>query len=200
MPTATELVNDALVLIRGGSIQDLWTSTEEEADIARRVLRRVRRTVFSYHGWNCLLRQATLAKDSNTPLFTYNAKYRLPSDCLRAWMINGELIYGNRFSRMGDFVYTLDTYETVELLYVQDTDDLSRMSPHLEEVFVMRLAQQISMGVTGKKNIKRISKQEFDEALYTAMYLDSTEGTPEAQVGRNDWLEARLGGDPTFSG
>ena len=79
MPSVVDICNNALIDLGASAISSL-TEDSKAARLCNQRFDSIRDTVFRFHPWNCLVKRASLAADTDTPAFEYSYQYTLPTD------------------------------------------------------------------------------------------------------------------------
>jgi hypothetical protein len=201
MTSAVDIANYALNSLGASNI----TSLSENSKPARIVNQRyesVRDSVFRGHPWNCLIRRAELARETNTPLFGYAYQYALPSDpyCLRVLQFsNGSMTYpyDNIRSNNNTPAFIIEGRKlltddgTAKIKYVARVTDPQQYDAGLIEVLASRLAYEIAYAITGSTTVRQIAAADYERKLKDATFQDATEGAPE-RIEASDFIEARF--------
>jgi len=201
MASTVDIANFALNTLGATNI----TALDENSKPARIINQRyesVRDTVFRAHPWNCLLRRAELARESDIPAFGYAYQYALPTDpyCLRVTeFTNGTLSYpqDNMFNNSGGPVFVIEgrkllTDEAIaKIKYVSRVTDPQQYDANLIEALAARLAMEIAYAVTGSTTMVQVTASLYEEKLKEARFVDGTEGAPQ-KLEASDFIEARF--------
>lgn len=89
--SATEqLWNESLGLLGQYEVTEGQTSTQQYI-LCNRFYVSARNEVLALHPWNEAITQALVLQDATAPLFEFNYKYALPTDCLRVLSIDEDI-------------------------------------------------------------------------------------------------------------
>lgn len=201
MTSTVDIANYALNIIGASNISAL----DENSKAARLVNQRyegVRDAVFRSHPWNCLIRRAELAQETEAPAFGYAYQYALPTSpyCLRVLEFsNGSLSYpqDNMFSNSGGPVYVIEGRKlltdegTARIKYIGRVTDPNEYDASLIEALSARLASEIAYAVTGSTTVMQLAAALYDEKMKEARFVDATEGAPQ-KLEASDFIEARF--------
>jgi hypothetical protein len=201
MTSTVDIANYALNIIGASNISAL----DENSKAARLVNQRyegVRDAVFRSHPWNCLIRRAELAQETEAPAFGYAYQYALPTSpyCLRVLEFsNGSLSYpqDNMFSNSGGPVYVIEGRKlltdegTARIKYIGRVADPNEYDASLIEALSARLASEIAYAVTGSTTVMQLAAALYDEKMKEARFVDATEGAPQ-KLEASDFIEARF--------
>jgi hypothetical protein len=201
MASTVDIANYALNMIGASNI----SSFDENSKSGRLVNQRyssARDAVFRSHPWNCLIRRAELAQETQTPAFGYTYQYALPTDpyCLRVLEFsNGSLSYpqDNMFSNRGGPVFVIEGRKlltdegTARIKYTARVTDPQEYDASLVEALAARLAMEIAYAVTGSTTVVQLVTALYDEKLREARFVDATEGAPQ-KIEASDFIESRF--------
>jgi hypothetical protein len=181
------------------------SSFDENSKPARLINQRydsVRDSVFRAHPWNCLIRRAELAQETDAPAFGYTYQYALPTNpyCLRVLeFTNGTLSYpqDNMKSNTGGPVFIVEGRKllsdegVVKIKYVARITDPQEYDANLIDVLAASLAFEISYAITGSNSVKQMMAAEYSDKLKQARFVDGTEGAPQ-RLEASDFIESRF--------
>jgi hypothetical protein len=201
MTSQVDIANYALNTLGATNI----VSLDENSKPARLINQRysaVRDYVFRSHPWNCLLRRAELAQETETPAFGYAYQYALPTNpyCLRVLEFsNGSMSYpqDNMFSNTGGPVFVIEGRKlltdegTAKIKYVAQITDPQEYDVGLIEALSARLAMEICYAITGSTSMVQITAAMYDDKIKEARFTDGTEGAPQ-KLEASDFIEARF--------
>jgi len=201
MTSTVDIANYALNSLGANNI----STFDENSKPARLINQRfdsVRDSVFRAHPWNCLIRRAELAKETEAPAFGYANQYALPTNpyCLRVLEFsNGTLSYpqDNMFSNTGGPVFVIEGRKllsdegTVKIKYVARITDPQEYDATLIDVLAASLAFEISYAITGSNTVKQMMAAEYSDKLKQATFVDGTEGAPQ-RLEASEFIEARF--------
>jgi len=201
MTSTVDIANYALNSLGANNI----SSFDENSKPARLINQRfdsVRDSVFRAHPWNCLIRRAELAKETETPAFGYANQFALPTNpyCLRVLeFTNGTLSYpqDNMFNNTGGPVFVIEGRKllsdegTVKIKYVSRVTDPQEYDANLIDVLSSALAFEISYAITGSNGVKQLLAAEYADKLKQARFVDGTEGAPQ-RLEASEFIESRF--------
>jgi hypothetical protein len=201
MTSTVDIANYALNMIGASNI----SSFDENSKSGRLVNQRyaaARDAVFRSHPWNCLIRRAALAQETDTPAFGYTYQYALPTDpyCLRVLEFsNGSMSYpqDNMFSNRGGPVFVIEGRKlltdegTAQIKYIARVTDPQEYDASLVEALSARLATEIAYAVTGSTSVVQLVTAIYDEKMREARFVDATEGAPQ-KLEASDFIDARF--------
>ncbi len=201
MTSTVDIANYALNMIGASNI----SSFDENSKAGRLVNQRyagARDAVFRSHPWNCLIRRAALAQETQAPAFGYTYQYALPTEpyCLRVLEFsNGSLSYpqDNMFSNRGGPVFVIEGRKlltdegSAQIKYVARVTDPQEYDASLVEALSARLATEIAYAVTGSTTVVQLVTAIYDEKMREARFVDATEGAPQ-RIEASDFIESRF--------
>ena len=201
MTSTVDIANYALNSLGANNI----SSFDENSKPARLINQRydsVRDSVFRAHPWNCLIRRAELAQETDAPAFGYTYQYALPTNpyCLRVLeFTNGTLSYpqDNMKSNTGGPVFIVEGRKllsdegVVKIKYVARITDPQEYDANLIDVLAASLAFEISYAITGSNSVKQMMAAEYSDKLKQARSVDGTEGAPQ-RLEASDFIESRF--------
>jgi hypothetical protein len=201
MTSTVDIANYALNSLGANNI----SSFDENSKPARLINQRydsVRDSVFRAHPWNCLIRRAELAQETDAPAFGYTYQYALPTNpyCLRVLeFTNGTLSYpqDNMKSNTGGPVFIVEGRKllsdegVVKIKYVARITDPQEYDANLIDVLAASLAFEISYAITGSNSVKQMMAAEYSDKLKQARFVDGTEGAPQ-RLEASDFIESRF--------
>ncbi|MEK9697996.1 MAG: hypothetical protein VW270_19665 [Candidatus Poseidoniales archaeon] len=201
MTSTVDIANFALNNLGASNISAL----DENSKAARIVNQRyeaVRDAVFRAHPWNCLIRRAALAQESDTPAFGYAFQYALPTDpfCLRVLEFsNGTLAYpqDNITNNTGGPVFVVEGRKlltdegTAQIKYVGRVTDPQQYDASLVEALAAKLASEICYAITGSTSLVQIQNALYESKMTEARFNDATEGATQ-RLEASDFIESRF--------
>ena len=201
MTSQVDIANYALNTLGATNIVSLDENSKPARLINQRYIA-VRDYVFRSHPWNCLLRRAELAQETETPEFGYTYQYALPTNpyCLRVLEFsNGSMSYpqDNMFSNTGGPVFVIEGRKlltdegTAKIKYVAQITDPQEYDVGLIEALSARLAMEICYAITGSTSMVQITAAMYDDKIKEARFTDGTEGAPQ-KLEASDFIEARF--------
>ena len=173
MASEVDICNSALNMIGGSNIISL-TEDSRAARVCNQRYNFVRDAVFRAHPWNCLIRRAELAADSDAPAFEFSYQHTLPANCLRVlrpqdpdtvFKIEGRKILSNT--------------TPFKFIYISRVTDANEYDQLLTEALAARLAADISYALVNSAALTQSLFAMYDAKLGEARFVDATEGTPD---------------------
>lgn len=123
-----ELYNDAMALIGEHEVTEGLTA-EKQYVLCERHYPYARDEALSRHYWNEAMKQAVLIQESPVPLFDYEYKFALPSDCILVrsigidtdmWEVRGGYIYTNSYISPAEYDSDSVYYEAGQYISYSD--------------------------------------------------------------------------------
>jgi len=201
MTSTVDIANYALNNLGASNISSL----DENSKAARIVNQRyeaVRDAVFRAHPWNCLIRRAQLAQETEVPAFGYAKQYALPTNpfCLRVLEFsNGTLSYpqDNITNNSGGPVFVIEGRKlltdegTARIKYIGRVTDPSQYDASLIEALSARLGAEICYAITGSTSMVQIQTALYESKMTEARFNDATEGATQ-RLEASDFIESRF--------
>ena len=173
MASVVDICNSALNQIGASNIISL-TEDSKAARICNQRYDFIRDAVARAHPWNCLITRASLAPDTDAPVFTtdFSTQFTLPTDpfCLRALKLSNE-----------DILYRIEgrkllcNESTVEMSYVGRIADVNQYDTLLIETIAASLAADLAYPLVGSSSLASNMYALYDRKLTEARYVDATE-------------------------
>jgi hypothetical protein len=183
-----EICNRALDAIGAQVITSLTEGTRP-AGLCLRYFPQVRDDVLRSHPWNCALKRSALAADATPPIFGYESRYTLPSDCLRVLRVEGDVDPLTDWQvEAGGIVTNLGA--PLYILYVRRVTESGLLDPMLVSVIAARLAMELAIPLTGSQPIRQQMEREYLDRLRAARSADGQEGTA-LRLGADEFVLAR---------
>jgi hypothetical protein len=173
MASEVDICNSALNMIGASNIISL-TEDSRAARVCNQRYSFVRDAVFRAHPWNCLIRRAELAADSDAPAFEFSYQHTLPVNCLRVlrpqdpdtvYKVEGRKILSNT--------------TPFKFIYISRVTDANEYDQLLTEALAARLAADISYALVNSAALTQGLFAMYDAKLGEARFVDATEGTPD---------------------
>ena len=187
MPSKVEIANLALSSL-GAKLISAFDEDTENGNRIRAVYDMVKDIMLAKHPWNFALKQATLSKLAETPLYGFDCVFQLPPDYIRVITINS--VTEVDYKIKGRKFYIDDT--TVDIEYVYRVTDPLEFSQGFIDAFADEIAQRLAFSITGSKTLAREAFQKAKFSLNVAKSQDAQEGYPD-QYGDGDFINARNG-------
>ena len=170
MASVVDICNGALNQLGASTILTL-TEDSKNARLCNARYTQVRDSLFRSHPWNCLIKRAELARDTEVPSWGFSYQFTLPADCLRLLTI---LNYDYDYKVEGRKV--LANHGTVKIQYVSRIEDPNQYDELLRETISASLAADIAYAVTSSNPVASNMYSLFQDKLREARFVDATEG------------------------
>lgn len=167
MATKIEICNRALQKLGARTINAL-TEDSKNARSVNLAFESCKLAELADHDWNCAIKRAQLAEDTDAPLFGKEAAFTLPSDFVRL-LDPDELDNTNQLDWQieNGKIYTDDS-APLEIRYIKNITNTSDFDPLLAEVLACRIALEICEDITqSNQKLQNISSL-YQEALKKA--------------------------------
>ena len=174
MASEVDIANSALNMIGASNIYSLT-----EDSVAARIMNQryefVRDAVFRSHPWNCLVRRASLARNTTAPTWGYEYAYNLPTDpfCLRVLRLEKLDI---DYKVEGRTIVSDET--TMKIKFVGRVTDPNEYDTLLIETISARLAADTCYSITNSNSLVASMYSLYEAKLKEARFVDATEGMP----------------------
>jgi hypothetical protein len=170
MASVVDICNGALNQLGASTILTL-TEDSKNARLCNARYTQVRDSLFRSHPWNCLIKRAELAKDTEVPSWGFSYQFTLPADCVRLITI---LNYDYDYKVEGRKI--LANHGTVKIQYVARITDPNQYDELLRETISAALAADIAYAVTSSNPTAANMYELFQSKLKEARFVDATEG------------------------
>ena len=177
-----QIISNAFVLLGGSSIAAL-DENSTEARIASSLYDTTYTTLITQHRWRFSIKQATLARLAENPLYEYSYAFRLPTDLLylvkldtrTAYQIYGTNLYADVQELKADYQYTPDEFD---------------LPAYFLKAFGYILASQFAIPLTGDIEKASYYSQVGAKELIRAKFADSTQ-TPTHSFASDTYASVR---------
>lgn len=181
------ICNSALVKVGAERIIAL-SDQNERARLCNEQYAKHRDELLRSHPWNFALVRVALSPDGTTPVFDWDNRFALPSDCLRvlktdlgddegaAWKVEGRFIVANT--------------DVLNIQYIQKVTDVSKFDPVFSEVLACKIAADISFSLVQNAALKDLLVKEYERKFSLARSFDAQEGQGD-RVYADGWLNSR---------
>ena len=193
--TEIDLANMALTMLGQQPINDL-TDNNNRANLMNTRLADVRDSVLRAHNWNSAIKRAALATLSDTPTWGFDNAFALPSDFVRLAGLEDELTkYRIEAGNSGgaNTLLLLSDATTVNILYVYQITDVSKMDHSLKQAIATRLASELALAITGDPAKENFLMQKYELLLGKAQFEDSQGHHSLEHIHAGEWLGERRG-------
>jgi hypothetical protein len=194
MASDVQIANRALAKLGDKTIVSL-TENSNQARAINECYVLVRQGELRRHPWHFAKKRAQLAADATAPLFDFDYKYTLPSDCLRILMpqeSSESVQYDNRIDWKIEGRFILSNQAgPLSITYLADVTDPNEFDAAFIDVLASRLAVEVAHRLTGSTEKRKMAHEEYKAALLEARRANAFE---QFSVERaiDDWEIARL--------
>lgn len=208
-PSETSIANAALVLLGERRINSLDEKTKT-AKILSEKFADTRDELLRNHSWNFATRRASLAADSEAPVWGYANQFTLPDQCLRVLEVgNNTATTGYRRGERQS--YTIEGRKVVTdigapllIEYAIRVTDPIEMDVMFRQVLAAALARDCAEAITGSSEKYQEMSKLYVDKLRVAKGTDGQEPSPR-RIEASEFLHSReeswLGRDiPTGTG
>ncbi len=172
--TALEICSRALIRIGASPITSFSAGTAE-ADIANLLYTQTRDQMLALYPWSFALKQVSLsAKLPTPPVADYTTAFALPTDCLRAWSVNGV-----RYRIMGRELHT--NADSVVLTYIAQVAETITPA-YFEAALITRLSAEFCIPLTENSSRAEALVRQAEQELARARSLDAQQDSPVGLV------------------
>lgn len=184
--SVVDIVNRALDYLGQQTILNLDDPGPNAARV-RRLWPSVRDSVLREHVWKSATRRVKLVEMAEAPAFGFARRYQLPPDFLR---LVGTHPANARVEVEGDAL--LADAADLSIAYVARSDDPRMFDSVLSECLSLKLAAEMSFGITASVSLAEQLENKYRLRLREARGFDAREGAEQiAQPGT--WAAAKLG-------
>jgi len=194
---SVDIANKALLELGSDTI-DALTDDNNRARVCNEFYEQSRNEVLvlTRSGWNCAKKRIELSVDNSVPVFDYANKFRLPDDCLRVLYpsdTNGHPVRID-WERRGDYLLINDS--SCFLVYIQELEDVKKMSPLLITAISLQLAVHISIRLKQSSTLRDSIKKDLMVAINLAEGTEASERfaqSPDSvrSTGKKLWVDEK---------
>ena len=163
-----DIVNHALVELGAQTISSLSASAPQ-AVASNAIYNHTRRELLRKSAWNFALVKIELGQSTDVPIFDYQYKYALPSDCLRVWKVYGD----SDFKVVGGYIES--NLSSCKLEYVKDETDPNRWDSLFTQLMMASIKAKLTYNLTKSTSAKAEAYNELARLLKEAKFIDSSE-------------------------
>lgn len=169
------ICNTALAALGEDPITSL-SDNNKRARLCNQEYDKARRAVLLRFPWSDAKKQASLAADTTAPDFDWQARYAKPSDFIRFYA-QAEVDEMATWQMIGDYIYSNDG-PPLNIYYVYDLQDCTKMSPALVDAIALELVQRIGLPLTQSQSRVEKASKRFVDTLQTGQNIDSQQNAP----------------------
>ncbi len=193
--TSVSICNMALDLLVEAPITTLSDGTPE-SDWLNRNYDRTVKAELEEHPWKFALKRASLTADASAPTFDWLYRFALPTDCVRALPLRGNLgdFEGGEVPHEIEAGYILcDDPGPIKLIYIYLNQTVSTYPAMFEMAVAARLAMGLSHFLTGKASMTNTLQAIYADWIARARRTNAFQGAHERPDGL-DVIGVRYGG------
>lgn len=201
--TKVEIINQGLSRLNDINIltaNELETSTDKPARLARTYWEINKELILRSHYWNFAETRAELSADSVSPTFGYAYQYPLPVDCVRVWSVNEvdievEQEHHWKIARKA----VLSDEATCKIVYGANVG-IELFDALAAKCLSLMMAVDLAYAISGQQGKGQEIAQELEAILKPLAFgIDSQEGNPKKKDRRRTsrWYAARYKGSYT---
>jgi hypothetical protein len=182
------ICNSALLKIGADVINSLVGNQQRAAVACNTLFQYLADEVMGESPWTFAMKQATLAPNATTPLFTWQYTYDIPSDCLRPLFLDNDQIpwvveNGNQI---------LCNEPTLNLTYLYRNTDFSTWDARFCEALAWRMAMELALALVRSIPLKQEAEKSYNAAIANARSMNAVIGT-RPRLEADIWSGARKG-------
>lgn len=185
MASIVGICNNALAKLGEDVIISL-TENSKAARTCNLLFESIRDALLRSHPWNFAIRRVELAQLTTTPVFEWSYEYQLPTDCLRALMLEEDDI---EFKIEGRKLLTDN--DTAKLKYIARVEDPNEYDTLFAELLSARLAAEMAPILSDSTTLAQLMWELYQQKLKETRSMDAQEGSPE-NITANTWVESRV--------
>ena len=141
--------------------------------------------VLRSYPWRFALKRYVLAPLKEKPLFGYEYRFSLPSDCLRVW----KMAENERYQVEGQCLLA-DT-DVCRFIGITRIEDAGLFDPMFVEALSLKLASELAVPLTASVTLKESLNKEYQQFVQQAKTASAMEGIQDVFVPEG-WVEARV--------
>jgi hypothetical protein len=180
----TSICNSALAKVGAERILSLDDSSPN-AQLCKEQYPKVRDELLRSHPWNFTITRIALAATGTAPVFGFEYQYTIPRDCMRILEIDS-----NELDWQKEGQYIVTDSDTLSIKYIAKVTEVGKFDANFSEVLALKLAHDISYGITQSTALKKQLHDDFEERLRTARSFDGQEGSSNRVYAR-EWRNSR---------
>lgn len=174
MTTKLEIVNSALLRCGAEPLTAIPDLTNKRGNLINNHYDIVLREILNDTPWNFAKKRLAVTVDGTPPLYGYNYRYQLPSDCIRVLGINDEDDQIPFSIEAGYLLCNLDT--SINIRYISYVTDTTIYSASFVTAFYLKLAENISYSLVQSQSLQQAIISEAERYLRKARSYNSQEG------------------------
>lgn len=189
MASKTTIYNSALVKL-GASTVVSPDDGSNNATVLNAIYDQTLDSLLRDHLWNFAIERVQLAESATEPVFGFDNKFALPSDCLRIVSVhdNDAGLGGIDYRLEGAFIHADST--EVYLRYVKQVTDPNAMTVSFREALAWRLAREACMAITQSTTLLQAMAEGARAQTIKAQSTDALEDFPD-ETPSSSWVMER---------
>lgn len=176
MATATSICSNAVLMLGGKSINDIYLQVEDRAVLAANLYPAARDAVLRSHPWNCAIKRVSLAPDVTTPAFDWSYQFSQPGDWLRTLSIGERGIPTSYVTEGRKF---LSNDNPLLVRYIFRNDNEATWDAMLIEAMTLAMRAIMTYPITLSSALASANGAEFEAFVRRARSIDGMEDPPE---------------------
>lgn len=140
--------------------------------------------VLRSYPWRFALKRYVLAPLREKPLFGYEYRFSLPSDCLRVWKMEEN----ERYQVEGQCLLT--DSNICRFIGISRVEDSTVFDPMFVEALSLRLAAELAVPLAASVSLRDSLIKEYQQFVQQAKTASAMEGVQDVFVPQG-WVEAR---------
>ena len=173
---ATTICSNAVLMLGGKTINDLYVQVEDRAVLAASLYPMVRDAVLRSHPWNCACARVALAPDVTAPAFDWASQFTLPGDWIRTLSV-GQKGLPDAYVTEGRKI--LSDVSVLYLRYIFRNDNESTWDTMLAEAMVLAMKAVIAYPITLSQAVATQAAADFENFVRRARAIDGQDDPPE---------------------
>jgi hypothetical protein len=183
------ICSNALLMLGAQPISS-FTENNDRARLASNLFESVRNDVLRSHPWNCCIKRAALASDTEAPAFDWDFQFTLPSDYLRTLAV-GEA--GSEIEFKIESGKLLCDDNPAYLRYVARNENAATWDDMLVQAMTLAMAAKMAYSITQSSAMRDSMAAEYERHMKRARAVDGQDDTPDT-LGDSPLLNSRFGG------
>lgn len=186
--TEVTICNAAIRRVGGTRINALSDQTKEGIT-CNDAYYDVRDSFLTEHPWNFATKRVSLAALAGAPIYGFDKKFALPSDCVR--------VLTTEYDDIEYFEYAVEGREllcnkdSIMIEYISNGIDTANYAPAAREALEWKLAIEISYTLVQSNELLERLERKYSQAMGLARVFDSQEGSGR-QLQKSGWTNERL--------
>jgi len=180
-----EVCNAGLIAIGAKPIMSL-SDNVKTARLCKNRFEHCRDAVLRMHPWNCAIKRVVLSPLVGAPAFGFDARFQIPSDCLRVLTVSPE----------DDVEYRIESNEiladesSLDLKYIRQVVNSAELDEGAAESIGAYLAWKIAFSLTESATVEQIAEKNFEKTFKRAKTHDAQEDDVVV-IETDTWIGAR---------